>query len=434
MSELTETEHVTRNFLSGIINKFVLLLLPFFVRALTIKYLGNDYLGLNSLFTSILNVLNLAELGIGSAIVFFMYKPIKDNDFVIINSLVNFYRKIYYILGGIILLIGLTLTPFIDLIIEGSYPKDINIYLVYLVFLGNTCITYFCFGYKTAIFTAYQNTNVISNVSTIIHTVLYSFQIIILIFIRNYYAYIIILPLTSIINNIIISQLSRKYYPQVKPQGNLNVTIRKQIKDKTAALVGHKIGNIVISSVDSIFVSSFLGLVTLSVYSNYFYIITGLNAFMEIVTVALTASVGHYLLDADDKKKELLFKRLSFINIWIVGLCSVILLCLYQDFMVFWVGEKNTFSDQITIVFFVIYFYAWKFRIMGLLFKDAAGMWEADFYKPYIGIIADLVLNYVLVQFFGINGILIATIIIMVFLYFPVETHVLYKRLFKKAA
>ena len=124
----SRTKNALRNMIFGFFNKFVVLLFPFIIRTVIIKTLGSEYLGLNSLFISILQVLNLAELGFSAAIVYSMYKPIAENDTKTICALMNLYKKIYRVIGFTVMAIGLFLLLFLKFFIKGAYPTDINIY------------------------------------------------------------------------------------------------------------------------------------------------------------------------------------------------------------------------------------------------------------------------------------------------------------------
>jgi len=431
---MERTKRSTFNIIYGFINKIITVLMPFILRTVLIKVLSESYLGLSSLFTSILQVLSLAELGLGSTVIFAMYKPVEENDIPTICAYLYFYRRFFHIIGLIMLAIGLAIMPFIGFFIKGTYPADINLYILYAIYLFNTVIGYFCVAYKCAIFSAYQRNDIISNISTIITFIQYVIQIIVLILFKNYYAYIIFMPLATLANNMMCGVIAKRKYPNLVCYGELTQNQKSILFSKVKGMIGHKIGGVVVNSLDTIVVSAFLGLTTTAIYGNYYYIIAALNGFVNVVYVAILASVGSFIVTAKSKDEIYgLFKKVHFLFLWIVGLFTVCLFCLYQHFMYIWVGEKLMFSFGIMLVF-CIYFYTWQFRMAGLLFKDAAGMWIEDFWKPYIGIIVNLVTNIILVQFIGVYGVLISTIIVMIVIYFPWETHVLFSKLFNRSS
>ena len=169
-----------RNVLGALINKATAIIFPFVIRTIILYYLGTEYAGLSSLFTSVLQILSLSELGIGSAIVFSMYKPVTEGDNAEINALLRLYRKFYCIIGMVILLVGIALIPLIPKLINGTYPQDINLYILYLIYLSNTVLSYFLFAYKTSILNAFQRSDIESNLTTIINAGMYILQIMLL--------------------------------------------------------------------------------------------------------------------------------------------------------------------------------------------------------------------------------------------------------------
>lgn len=229
---MERTKNAVRNILSGFINKIVVLLFPFVIRTIIIKQLGSEYLGLNSLFTSILQVLNLTELGFSSAVVFSMYKPIAEKDENTICALMNFYKKVYRVIGSIILVVGLLITPFIKNLITGTYPTDINIYILYVIYLINTAITYFLFAYKSTLLTAHQRSDLTSNVNTVTYILQYILQIIVLCVLKDYYMYVIISIITTILNNLIIAYIAKNKYPQYLPKGKISKEMTTEIRKR----------------------------------------------------------------------------------------------------------------------------------------------------------------------------------------------------------
>ncbi len=201
--KIERTKNAARNIVFGTALKIYQTLLPFCMRTVLVYTLGVQYLGLNSLFTSVLQVLNLAELGVGSAMVFSMYKPIADDDSVTICALMNLYKWYYRIIGSIVFLAGIVITPFIPKLISGDVPENINIYILYLLNLAATVLTYWLFAYKNSILFAHQRVDVANKVSIFTDTVKYVLQIIALVVLSNYYYYILIILMTQVLANLI---------------------------------------------------------------------------------------------------------------------------------------------------------------------------------------------------------------------------------------
>ena len=165
---LAKTKNAVRNIFFGAVFKIITLLGPFIIRTMILWIMGSEYIGLNSLFTSILSFLSLAELGVGSALVYSMYKPIAEDDQDMICALLNLYRKMYRIIGMIILGVGLLLLPFLNKLVKGEAPADVNLYILYLIYLFNTVISYVMFAYKQSLLTAFQRSDIISKRSAVI--------------------------------------------------------------------------------------------------------------------------------------------------------------------------------------------------------------------------------------------------------------------------
>lgn len=278
-----------RNMCAGFVNKIVSLLCPFVVRTVFIHTLGVEYLGVNSLFASVLSVLSLTELGFGSAIVFNMYKAIAEDDTDTINALLFFYRKVYRWVGTAILGIGLLLIPVLPHLTKGTYPSDINPLLVYLVFLFNSAIIYFLFAYLNSLLQAFQRTDVFTIVGMYMNIVMYALQIILLLTVKNYYAYLMIMPAFTILTNIRTAIIAKKMFPQYRPFGRLSAEIKADIKEKVSGLMIQKLCAVSRNAFDSIFISMFLGLTQIAIYNNYYFIMSSVTGFMSILTSAMIA-------------------------------------------------------------------------------------------------------------------------------------------------
>lgn len=427
------TENGVRNIVSGSVNKFILMLLPFTVRSIMVSSLGNEYLGLNSLFTSILNVLNLTEFGFGSALVYSMYKPISDNDKTQICALLKLYKNLYRCIGCFILTIGLVLIPIIPLLINGEYPPSINIYILYLIYLINTSVSYFVFAHKKALLIAYQRNDIISNINTVLSIILYILQIGILLTIKSYYMYVVVFPVFTIIENICTAVVSSQKYPEIICAGSISKKDKASIKNHVKGIALQKICSATRNSFDSIVISIYLGLTTIAIYNNYFYILTAVHSMLSQIPNAIRASVGNSIARETLAKNYSDFSTMNFIYMWINGLCSVCLFCLYQPFMKIWMGESLSFSMS-TVILFCIYFYELGMSDIISLYKDGAGLWWYGRYRVLIEAMANLILNFLLGWIWGVNGILIATIITLLFIGLGYGGYIVFHYYFKDSS
>ena len=260
---MTRSNNVKRNLTANIIKFAAQLLLQFVLRTVLIYTMGAEYLGLNGLFTNILSFLNLAELGIGSAIVFSMYKPIADGDIEKVKALQQLYKKFYSIIFIVILVIGLTLLPFLDVLIKGDVSVDINIYLLYLMYLANTLISYIS-AHKRSLLFAYQRNDIENKIKTFCLFGMTLFQILILIAFKNYYFYFIIDIVFTFIECRWIKSAANKLYPNINGKSQaLDTQTKKEVSKNVAALSLHKLGGAVVFSTDNILISSIAGRVVL---------------------------------------------------------------------------------------------------------------------------------------------------------------------------
>ena len=427
--KIERTKNAIRNIGFGFIFKIITIICPFIVRTVILYYLGTEYLGLNSLFSSLLSFLSLAELGVGSALVFCMYKPIAEEDNELICALLNLYKKLYRYIGVIILVIGMGMMPFLRFLVKGDCPADINLYLLFSIYLVNTAISYLSFGYKQSLLNAFQRTDIISKRSIVLSLLMYGLQIIAVIITRNYYFYILLLPVFTLLTNIVNSIIVDKMYPQFKCQGTVPEELSKSIRNKIIALFGTKANSVVMHAADNIVISSFIGLSMVGIYGNYYYIMNSIVGIMTTVYSAITAGVGNSLITDSAEKNFHDFKVLSFLNAWIVMIASICLLCLYQPFMKIWVHEERMLSLGV-VVLLVIYFYIYQIRRIVLTYKDAAGIWWEDRLRPYVMLIVNIVGNLIMVRIIGIYGVILSTIISML-VSVPWENYTLFSSVFK---
>ncbi len=415
---IERTKNATRNIFFGVILRMYQIIAPFLMRTAMIYFMGVQYLGLNSLFVSILQVLNLAELGVGSAMVFSMYKPIVEDDKETICALLFLYRKYYRNIGFVIAGIGIVLLPFVPRLISGDIPNNINIYVLYLLNLSATVLSYWLFAYKNSLLQAHQRLDVISKITLATSTIQYILQFLVLYIFRDYYLYVVVIVLIQIFTNIITAYIAGKFYPFYTPSGLLEereiVKINQRIKD----LFTSKIGSVIVNSADTLVISAFLGLAELAIYQNYYFILSSIISFVAVVFNAVMAGVGNSLIVESKEKNFRDLKVFTFIICWISGVCVCCFLNLYQPFMKVWVGKK-LMLDYKMVICFSIYFYVFEINQLLNTYKDAGGIWHKDRYRPLVTAIVNLGLNLILVNVSGLYGVLLSTILSMVLVGMP---------------
>jgi len=424
------TKSTIKNVKTGLINKTIMLIFPFIIRTILIKKLGADYLGLSSLFTSILQVLNLTELGFSNAIVYSMYKPLAENDVKKVSALMNFNKKVYRIMGLLIATIGLCLLPFIKNFISGSIPNDINVYILYVIYLTNTVLTYFLFAYKSALLTANQRNDILNNISSLVNVIQFVAQIIVLITLKNYYIYIILTIFTTILNNLLVSYIFNKKYSNYNCSGNICKNEKKELKKNVYGLMIQKLCQTSRNSLDSIFISMFLGLTTVAIYNNYYYIMNAVTGILTIIISNMVASIGNSVATEKIQKNYNDMNKFNFIYMWISGWCTISLLCLFQPFMNIWMGNEYMFPFSVVICL-CLYFYQLKVSDIISIYKQAAGTWYSGRFEMILETLVNLILNIILGKLYGVYGIILSTFISLLLVGLPYGTYIIFKYYFK---
>jgi O-antigen/teichoic acid export membrane protein len=411
----------------------IILIISFLTRSIFISVFSEEYLGINGLFSSILNMLSLAELGIGTAITYSLYKPIAENDLMQIKLLMKFFRKTYFLIGIVVLSIGFLLTPFLQVFIKDT-PDVPNLNIYFLLYVINSAISYF-YTYKRILVIAYQKAYIstaYNHIFTIIRNVA---QIILIIITKQFLVYLLVQMVCTILENIAISKKANAMFPFLKEDciGSIDENSLNEIKKNTLAMLFHKIGGIVVLGTDNLLISKFIGITEVGVYSNYLMITNALTTVFNQIFNSLTASIGNLGASESVEKTRRVFKSVDLMGFWVYGFASICLINLMNPFIYLWVGEKYTFP--IPIVGLIVFnFYINGMRTSVNTFKGALGLYWNDRYKPAVESVINLTLSILFINIWGIAGVFIGTAISTVTTSFWIEPYVLYRYGFKMSA
>lgn len=428
--KIASAKKTMRGAVFGIINKVVIIIMPFILRTIIIHRIGTDYAGLNSLFTSILRVLNMAELGFASAAAFSLYKPAAEDDTEKICALLSFYRKIYYAVGGVMLVIGLCLLPFLDHLIKGSYPDDINLQILYIIYLVDSASSYFLFSYKNLILNVYQRVDIISIISTILHMAVYLVQVVVLYVFRAYYAFVILDVVYTVLNNLFVARYVSKHYPQFQCRGTLSSEEKKDIIKNSYGMLLFRICNVTRNSLDTVFISAYIGLTAASIYGNYYYIFAGVASIQTIIRESMKGGIGNRIATQTPEKNHEEMMTFIYLYAWLSGICTVCLLCLYQPFVQIWVGKDLMLNEQ-TMIMFCAYFYIATMGSIRFLYHQSAGLFWVKRYWTLAEAGINLLCNWLFVQWWGMFGVITATIVSLLIIDFGYSTTIVYDYYFK---
>lgn len=426
----SRTYNSKRNITFGIICSLALPASGFLVKTAIIRCFSIEYLGLTSVLASILQVLNMAELGFSSAIVVNLYEPIKQNNVIGIRSILRYYRSIYRIIGAIILVLGLLFLPFYPNFLGEKNNLNVDIYVIYIIYLANTVISYFLFAYKEAMLNAVQRFDITKRVFLFTSLLRDICQLIALVVLRNFYLFSIILLISTVIYSVIIQLVSKKKYKEYYPDGIIEKETRKNIKEQIAGLSIGKVLEVSRNSFDTLIISAFLGLTIVGQYNNYYYVYSVLINIAWVVINAIQSSVGNSIVS--ETKEKNFSDLLKMESLYSIGLSigTACLLTMYQPFMSLWMGNEMLFDNSIMILF-VIYFYVMGINGVRNAYFFALGLWWKAKWLLISEAASNLLLNILLGKLFGVYGVLFATIITIVLLNYFGITRLLFQEYFK---
>lgn len=409
---MNRTTYFKRNVIYSAISKVVTLILHFVSRTIFIRYLGKVYLGVNGLYSSILNLLSFAELGFGSALTFLLYKPVSENNEEEILKILYFYKTVHMIVAGVVASIGLILVPFLPYIIkDADYLERYELYLYFIVYLLNSVISYFV-SYKYGFVRAKQQGYIISKLDTIFQFVTITAQILVMVLTKNFLAYLLTQTSLLIFTKVFIATYLNKKFPIVnrKPKVFFTKEEKKPIFNEVRGLMVHRFSDIAVHSTDNIIISVLVGGVALvGLVSNYDLIITSVIGFVTIIFSSLTPGFGNLIATASKEKCHSVFEETNFIGNWIYGFCSIAFFVLIPPFITLWIG-KEYLIDNFSFILIVLNTYLQGLSTVYNNVRIAKGGFQKDKWNALAQALVNLVVSIIAAKFLGLIGIYIGTI------------------------
>lgn len=421
-------KNVFLNVIFGYIAQVGIILLSFIGRKIFLNYLSIEYLGINGLYSNILTILSLPELGVDSAVVYFLYKPVAENNQSAIRAYVKYFEKIYFLLAGSIFLLGLCLLPFLQYIIKSDLPlRDLNIY--YVLFLLNTCMSYLA-AHKVALLSAYQEQRVQKMAMLSSNIVLQLLYIAVLIIWHNYYLYVITTILGTLTNNLILNILCNKYHPLIKLNEDCRIE-KKPILKKIQSTFIYKIGVVLINSTDNVLISVLVSTSAVGLYSNYYTVISGISAFIAIINTSLISSVGNLGAKNESEKQYDYFNLMIDFYHYVAAVGAIGFYMLLNNFITIWLGNEYLFDRS--IVFAIAFsFYITTAVNPVWMYREANGLFEKVKYLMIITAVLNIIFSIILGKVWGVFGILLATSISRIVTTIWYEPKVLFDSVFEK--
>jgi len=412
MSNNSRTANSVKNIMFGFISQAIQMVLGFISRTIFIRYLAVEYLGVNSLFSNILSMLSLAELGVGSAFIFSLYKPLAEKNEVAIATILRFYKKVYTSIGTFIFVAGIILMPFLHQIIPHK-PEAIteDIRLIYFIFLFNSASSYF-FSYKMALLDADQKSSITTFNSAVFLIIQNIIQIIVLVLTRNFIFYLLVQVVVSLTSNLFISRIVDKRYPFLKAhqEAVIDAEVKHKIISNTKATFLVKIGGLLVNSTDNLIINYFVGLALLGKFSNYLMLIAMGTNFLAIIFANAKSSVANVTVLESKSKQVEIFKAMNFANFWAYGVSSILIVFMVNDFITIWIGKSYTLAMAIPIML-AINFFMVGMQNAFWTFKSVYGFFQYGKYMVLLTALINLIFSFGLGYFYGIFGVLLATAI-----------------------
>lgn len=408
--EERRTDKSIKNIIYALVGQFFGIGISLISRSIFVKILSSEYLGLSTLFTNILTILSLTEMGFGTAMAFELYRPIARNDKEKIKSLMKLYKKIYIIIGTSIIILGIITIPIYPHLIN-ERPNINNLDLIYMLFVLNTAFSYFA-AYKRLLIISEQNRYIATAYRYGFYIAMNIVQIIELLLFKNYILYLIIQILFTLLENIGISIKANKMYPYLKDKEIKKVSKRdkKYLMHNVKALFFHRFGGVVLNSTDNIVTSKVLGLNWVGLYSNYYLITNALNTVLNQVFSSIVASIGNLNASNTREKMTDTFNKIFFANVWIYAIVCSALLVLVNPFIEIWLGRDYLISFG-TVIVLVVNFFVYGMRRPAMAYREATGNYRKDWYSPIIEAVINILVSIVMAKYIGLAGVFIGTII-----------------------
>lgn len=427
MEKKSRTTYSLLNMFANFAGYGINVLLSFICRMVFVRCLAQEYLGIGGLFSNILSMLSLTELGIGTAVVYAMYKPIAEDDHEKLASLMKFYGAAYKVIGCVVAVFGLALLPFLDLIIVEQPAIEDNLHLLYLLYLFNSASSYF-FSYRTTILTASQRNYVVVAINYVVVIIQNIIQVLVLVTLKSFTGYLIVQIVCGLVSNIITSQKAKKDYPYIVQRKVCSLSKEEKwgLVKNVKALTVYKLSGLLVNNTDNIVITYFNGLATTGVASNYTLLSGMLSSMLSMVFGSMTASVGNLNAKESDETKYCIFRALNLANFWLYAWGTVGIVILSGDLVHLLFGENYVLPQSIPIIL-AINFYMVGMQTTILNYKSTMGLFRHGQYLLLVTAAINIIGDIILGARFGLLGIFVATAISRFFTNTWYEPYAVYK-------
>lgn len=430
---MSRVKNSLKNLIASSLSQGIGILLKFVSRTIFISVLGSQYLGINGLFTNLLSMLSLAELGVGAAITFNLYKPVADKDIAQIVKLMAFYRNAYRAIGLFVAIAGVALIPFLPTIIKDDI-SFIPVNVIFLLYLLQSVTSYLFFAYKSSIIRVNQKEYKITYIASVFSIITNVVQIILLLLYKDFKIYVLTLVIFGILQNLYVAHSANRMYPYIKQKIEIPLSKdeKKEIRKNCFAISIYKFNTVIQNATDNIILSAFIGLEIVGKYSNYLLILSTIKNLLNKFYTAIRASVGDLHAEGNIEKEFLIFRVISLFTVYAFGIAAVSTYVFANEFIMLWVGKEYVLSQLfVALLAFEIYIFGLQKNLA--TFRTSMGLFQQAKYRPLVGSIINIAISLMLVQRLGIIGVLLGTIISSLTTYMWFDPYIIYKYVFKKS-
>lgn len=430
--DTSRTSNSLKNMAFGVGSQMLSILMGFFTRWMFIALLGKEYLGVSGLFTNVLSLLSLANLGFDTAIIYSLYKPLAEGDMAAVKGYMRVYKRVYRAVGATVFVLGCILMPFLPHLIKGTVTIPESIYVIYFLFLTQSASSYL-FSYKQSLLTASQQNRINSLYHSIFMVLRNLGEMVVLFFFHAYIPTLICIIAFQLAENAWIARVTDKKFPFLTDSsvGEISFEQKQALKENVRSLFLYKISGTIISSTDNILISKFQGLASVGLYSNYVYIVDVIRTFLSYIFYSMTASIGNYNATESKEANEKMFYNLFFASFWLYGFTGICLGVLLNPFIALWIGADYLLPNW-TVFIIIVNYYTAGVQYASTTYREVTGLFKVGKYRPLIAAIINLAVSIILAYPLGISGILLGTIISRLCVYFWYDPYILHKTLFRR--
>lgn len=415
----------------GLCARLLAMVLSVISARLFVQYLGIEIKGVSGLIANILSLLQLAEMGIGTAIIYALYQPIVDDNKEEIKSLMAFYKKAYHYIGLMIFVIGCVASFFLKFFIEETSYSWNYVYLIFYIQLLVSVSTYLFGAYRRNLLYASQRQYITTIIDAAMNTLFTIIRMVVIVCLQSYIVYLILQVVQTLLSNLIASIATERSFPYLREKNVQPYNKMPELIGNVKNVIVGKIGGVVYNSTDNLLISKFVGIIEVGYMTNYYTVRTMIKTIVNSITEPVRPMIGNYIREYKDVEKSYnLFMSYTFIRYFIANNIIVGLIVMFNPFIDIWMGKGYTLSMWIPILISIDMFIdivhgpTWEFNSALGLFRNSRNM-------SCGGAIINLSTSLILVFLMGTPGVLLGTVIAQCY-YWTARTYIVFTKYFKQ--